>query len=187
MEEENRYGEAFFSKYLEVQRNEIPFEYKFFYYDNNGKINWIGLPYENFLTFPQFFESLRSLKKSHISIIDLNIRYINNIDGINIWDNRKKSLIELLLNRKADIFLFQEITRPQSDFIDKYLGSIYEFVGEYRDSSDKSEKCSICVNKLKYTIIYSGQFWLSLTPYIPGSNDLGIFFQECVLGHLLNK
>ena len=176
MDEENRNGEEFFSKYIEVHKNEIPFEYKYFYYDNNGKINWIGLPYENFLTFPQFFESLRSLKKSHISIIDLNIRYINNIDGINIWDNRKKALIELLLNRKADIFLFQEITRPQSDFIDKYLGSIYEFVGEYRDSSDKSEKCSICVNKLKYTIIHSGQFWLSSTPYIPGSNDFGNFF-----------
>ena len=175
MEEENRNGEEFFSKYIEVQKNEIPFEYKYFYYDN-GKIKWLGKPFENYLTFPQFFESLRKLTKSHISIINLNIRYINKIDGINIWDNRKKKLIELLLNKKADIFLFQEITRPQSDFIDRYLSSIYEFVGEYRDSTDKAEKCSICVNKLKYTIIHSGQFWLSSTPYIPGSNDFGNFF-----------
>ena len=175
MEEENRNGEIFFSKYIEVQKNEIPFEYKYFYYDN-GKIKWLGKPFENYLTFPQFFESLRKLTKSHISIINLNIRYINKIDGINIWDNRKNKVIELLLNKKADIFLFQEITRPQSDFIDRYLSSIYEFVGEYRDSTDKAEKCSICVNKLKYTIIHSGQFWLSSTPYIPGSNDFGNFF-----------
>ena len=175
MEEENRNGEIFFSKYIEVQKNEIPFEYKYFYYDN-GNINWIGKPFENYLTFPQFFESLRKLTKSHISIINLNIRYINKIDGINIWDNRKNKIIELLLNKKADIFLFQEITRPQSDFIDRYLSSIYEFVGEYRDSTDKAEKCSICVNKLKYTVIHSGQFWLSSTPYIPGSNDFGNFF-----------
>ena len=176
MNQEKRNGEEFFSKYIEVQRNEIPFEYKFFYYDDNGKIVWIGLPFENYLTFPQYFESLRGLKKSHISIIDLNIRYINDIDGINIWDNRKSQLIELLLNKRADIFFFQEITRPQSDFIDRYLSSIYEFVGEYRDSSDASEKCSICVNKLKYTIHNHGQFWLSSTPYIPGSNDFGNFF-----------
>ena len=175
MDEEYRNGEEFFSKYIEVQKNEIPFEYKFFYYEN-GKINWIGNPFENILTFPQFFESLRELKKSHISIIDLNIRYINNIDGINIWDNRKHKLIELLLNKKADIFFFQEITHTQSDFIDRYLSSIYEFVGEYRDSTNTSEKCSICVNKLKYTIIHSGQFWLSSTPYIPGSNDFGNYF-----------
>ena len=175
MDEENRNGEEFFSKYIEVQKSEIPFEYKYFYYDN-GKIVWIGLPYENYLTFPQYFESLRGLKKSHISIIDLNIRYINTIDGINIWDNRKNKLIELLLNKKADIFFFQEITRPQSDFIDRYLSSIYEFVGEYRDSTDAAEKCSICVNKLKYTINNHGQFWLSSTPYVPGSNDFGNFF-----------
>ena len=91
-------------------------------------------------------------------------------------DFHEKSLIKLLLNRKADIFFFQEITRPQSDFIDRYLSSIYEFVGEYRDSTDASEKCSICVNKLKYTINHSGQFWLSSTPYVPGSNDFGNFF-----------
>ena len=176
MDEEKRNGEEFFSKYLEVEKKEIPFEYKFLFYDDDGKINWIGLPFENYLTFPQYFENLKQLKKSHISIINLNIRYINTIDGINIWDNRKNRLIELLVNKKADIFFFQEITHPQSDFIDKYLSSIYEFVGEYRDSTDKAEKCSICVNKLKYTIIHSGQFWLSSTPYVPGSNDFGNFF-----------
>ena len=175
LDEESRNGEEFFSKYIEVLRDEIPFEYKYFYYDN-GKINWIGIPFENYLTFPQFYESLRALTKSHISIIDLNIRYVNNIDGINVWDNRKNKLIELLLNKKADIFFFQEITRIQSDFIDRYLSSIYEFVGEYRDSTDASEKCSICVNKLKYTIIHHGQFWLSSTPNVPGSNDFGNFF-----------
>ena len=175
MDEETRNDEEFFSKYIEVKKNEIPFEYKYFYYDN-GEINWIGIPFQNYLTFPQFFDSLCSLKKSHISILDLNIRYINDIDGINIWNNRKNKLVELLLNAKADIFFFQEITHPQSDFIDKHLGSIYEFVGEYRDSTETSEKCSICVNKLKYTISHSGQFWLSSTPYVPGSNDFGNFF-----------
>ena len=175
MDEEIRNEEEFFSKYIEVKKNEIPFEYKYFYYDN-GEINWIGIPFQNYLTFPQFFDSLCSLKKSHISILDLNIRYINDTDGINIWNNRKNRLVELLLNTKADIFFFQEITHPQSDFIDKHLGSIYEFVGEYRDSTETSEKCSICVNKLKYTINHSGQFWLSSTPYIPGSNDFGNFF-----------
>lgn len=72
--------------------------------------------------------------------MNINIRYINNIDGINVWKNRKNKLLELLLNKCSDVFFFQEITRPQSDFIDKYLNSIYEFVGDYRDSSITSEK-----------------------------------------------
>ena len=175
MDEEERNGEQFFTKYIEIYKREIPFEYKYFYYDNE-KIKWCGKPFQNYITFPQFFEYLRSLKKSHISIMNINIRYLNKTDGINIWKNRRNKLIELILNKTADIFLFQEITRTQSDYIDKYLSSIYEFVGDYRDSSLASEKCSICVNKLKYTIIHSGQFWLSSTPYVPGSNDFGNFF-----------
>ena len=175
MDEEERNGEIFFSKYLEINRKEIPFEYKYFYY-KNYKIIWTGIPFQNHIAFVQYFDYLRSLKKSHISIMNINIRYLNKIDGINIWENRKNKLIELLLNKSSDIFFFQEITKPQSDFIDKYLSSIYEFVGDYRDSCKSSEKCSICVNKLKYTIIHSGQFWLSSTPYIPGSNDFGNFF-----------
>ena len=172
---EERNGEKFFTKYIGIYKDEIPFEYKYFYYESE-KIKWLGDPFQNYITFPQFFDYLRSIKKSHISIININIRYINNIDGINIWENRKNKLIELLLNKTADIFFFQEITKPQSKFINKYLSAIYEFVGEYRDSSKASEKCSICVNKLKYTIIHSGQFWLSSNPYIPGSNDFGNFF-----------
>ena len=174
LEERNR--EKYFTKYIEVYKKEMPFEYKYFYYDDNNKIKWLGDPFQNYIAFKQFFNYLRLLKKSHISIMNINIRYINKIDGINIWENRKNKLIELLLNKTADIFFFQEITRPQSKFINKYLSSIYEFVGEYRDSTKTSEKCSICVNKLKYTIIHSGQFWLSSTPNIPGSNDFGNFF-----------
>ena len=175
MEEEERNGEIFFTKYIEIYKKEIPFEYKYFYYDNE-KIIWLGNPFENNIAFTQFFEYLRSLKKSHILIMNINIRYINNIDGINVWKNRKNKLIELLLNKCSDVFFFQEMTKPQSTFIDKYLSSIYEFVGDYRDSSISSEKCSICVNKLKYTIIHSGQFWLSSTPDISYSNDFGNFF-----------
>ena len=175
MDEEERNGEKFFTKYIEIFKKEIPFEYKYFYYDGE-KIKWLGEPFQNHITFLEFFDYLRTLKKSHISIMNINVRYMNKVDGINIWENRRSKLIQLLLSKTADVFFFQEITRPQSNFIDKYLSSIYEFVGDYRDTSISSEKCSICVNKLKYTIIHSGQFWLSSTPNIPGSNDYGNFF-----------
>ena len=183
MDEEERNGEKFFTKYIEIFKKEIPFEYKYFYYDGE-KIKWLGEPFQNHITFLEFFDYLRTLKKSHISIMNINVRYMNKVDGINIWENRRSKLIQLLLSKTADVFFFQEITRPQSNFIDKYLSSIYEFVGDYRDSSISSEKCSICVNKLKYTIIHSGQFWLSSTPNIM---IMEIFFFFFVLGLLLSK
>ena len=48
MEEEGRNGEIFFTKYIEIYKKEIPFEYKYFYYDNE-KIIWLGKPFENYI------------------------------------------------------------------------------------------------------------------------------------------
>ena len=175
MDEEIRNGELFYTKYVAVKRNQFPFEYKYFYI-KDGEINWVGLPYDNFMTHPQYYKLVHTLKKGSITVLDLNIRYLNEVDGLNIWDNRKKKLIDVLLNSYCDVFFFQEITKTQFMYIDKYLNSAYEFVGVYRDSTDASEKCSISYNIFKYTLTDWGQFWLSSTPYEPGSNDFKNFF-----------
>ena len=175
MDEEIRNGELFYTKYVPVKRNQFPFEYKYFYI-KDGEINWVGLPYDNFMTHPQYYKLVHTLKKASVSVLDLNIRYLNEVDGLNIWDNRKKQLIDILLNSYCDVFFFQEITKTQFMYIDKYLNSAYEFVGVYRDSTDASEKCSISYNIFKYTLTDWGQFWLSSAPYEPGSNDFQNFF-----------
>ena len=86
-----------------------------------------------------------------------------------------------------DILFFQEITRPQYEYMEQNLNSIYENVGVYRDNTDHSEKCSISYNKVKYTLTDWGQFWLSSTPYIPGSNDFGNFFPRICTWALLRQ
>ena len=175
MDEEIRNNQIFYTKYIDIRREEFPFEYKYFYIKDED-IVWVGLPYNNYKTHQQFFKLFHSMKKSIISILDLNIRYLNDIDGLNVWDLRKEAFIQCLLNSYADVFFFQEITHTQYDYIDENLSSVYEFVGIYRDSTDKSEKCSISYNIFKYTLLDWGQFWLSSTPYIPGSNDFKNFF-----------
>ena len=175
MDEEIRNDEVFFTKYIDIRREDFPFEYKYFYIKND-EIMWVGLPFSNYKTHPQFFKLFHSMKKSIISILDLNIRYLNEVDGLNVWDLRKEAFIQCLLNSYADVFFFQEITHSQYDYIDENLSSVYEFVGIYRDSTDRSEKCSISYNIFKYTLIDWGQFWLSSTPYVPGSNDFKNFF-----------
>ena len=175
MDEENRNNQIFYTKYIDIRREEFPFEYKYFYIKDEDII-WVGMPFSNYKTHPQFFKLFHSMKKSIISILDLNIRYLNDIDGLNVWDLRKEAFIQCLLNSYADVFFFQEITHIQYDYIDENLNSVYEFVGIYRDSTDKSEKCSISYNIFKYTLIDWGQFWLSSTPYVPGSNDFRNFF-----------
>ena len=188
MDEEIKNGQKYFTKYLEIKENDFPFEYKYIY-NKNGKIIWLGKPKINHKAYPEYFHLYQNILENNniLSIFDLNIRYLNKVDGLNIWDNRKQKLLQLILKYIPDILFFQEITRPQYEFLEQNLNSIYENVGIYRDNTDHSEKCSISFNKIKYTLIDWGQFWLSSTPYIPGSNDFGNFFPRICTWALLKK
>ena len=174
MDEEERNGQKFYSKYVPVKDDKFPFHYRYFF-NKNGQIEWLTAP-DTFIAHKQFFTLLQNMRNNVISIFDLNIRYLNDVDGLNVWDLRKDQLIQVILNAGPDVIYFQEITKIQFEFIDDNLGSVYDFVGMYRDSTDRSEKCSISYNKFKYTLNDWGQFWLSSTPSVPGSNDFCNFF-----------
>ena len=188
MDEEIKNNQPFYTKYLEINEEEFPFEYKYVY-NKDGKIVWLGKPKVNYKAYPQYYNLYKKIqeKKSMLSIFDLNIRYINKVDGLNIWDNRKLHLVQLILKYLPDVLFFQEITRPQYELLEEHLSSIYENVGVYRDGTDLSEKCSISYNKIKFTLTDWGQFWLSSTPYIPGSNDFGNFFPRICTWALLKR
>ena len=188
MDEEVRNDHIFYTKYLDIKKEDFPFEYKFFYIKND-KITWVGRPKINHISHPEYFnlEKIMEEKINTLSIFDLNIRYLNNIDGLNIWDYRKQKLLKVILKYIPDIIFFQEITRTQYQYLEENFSSVYENVGIYRDNSDHSEKCSISYNKLKYTLTDWGQFWLSSTPYTPGSNDFGNFFPRICTWALLRQ
>ena len=186
MDEEIKNGQVFYTKYLDINKDDLPFEYKYFFI-KDGAVTWLGKSNINYKAHPQYFHLYQTLHKNKISVFDLNIRYLNDVDGLNIWDFRKAKLIQVILKYSPDILFFQEITRPQYEYMEQNLNSIYENVGVYRDNTDHSEKCSISYNKVKYTLTDWGQFWLSSTPYIPGSNDFGNFFPRICTWALLRQ
>ena len=188
MEEELKNNQIFYTKYLEIKKEDFPFEYKYLY-KKEGKIFWLGKSNINYKAYPEYIDLYQSSKekKNILSIFDLNIRYLNKIDGFNIWDNRKKKLLKIILKYIPDILFFQEITRTQYEYLEENLNSIYENVGIYRDNTDHSEKCTISYNKIKYTLTDWGQFWLSSTPYTQGSNDFGNFFPRICTWALLKQ
>ena len=186
MDEEMKNGQVFYTKYLDINKDDLPFEYKYFFI-KDGNVTWLGKSNINYKAHPQYFHLYQKLHKNKISVFDLNIRYLNDVDGLNVWDYRKEKLVQVILKYSPDILFFQEITRPQYEFMEKNLNSIYENVGVYRDNTDHSEKCSISYNKIKYTLTDWGQFWLSSTPYTPGSNDFGNFFPRICTWALLKQ
>ena len=186
MDEEIKNGQVFYTKYLDINKDDLPFEYKYFFI-KDGNATWLGKSNINYKAHPQYFHLYQKLHKNKISVFDLNIRYLNDVDGLNVWDYRKEKLVQVILKYSPDILFFQEITRPQYEYMEQNLNSIYENVGVYRDNTDHSEKCSISYNKIKYTLTDWGQFWLSSTPYTPGSNDFGNFFPRICTWALLKQ
>ena len=167
---------VFYGCEVPIKQNQFPFEYKFFKKNSDDSIDWYGKPYDNYRTSNDIFNYLTNDKVKRFGILNINIRYINDTDEQNKWDNRKQKIIDIIFQSDADIIFFQEMTQKQYEDISSYLDSIFTSVGIYRDKSKASEKISIAYNRNKFTLNHWGQFWLSSTPEIPGSNDFHNFF-----------
>ena len=179
-------GKIFYTGSFPIRQNQFPFEYKFFVRkDNNNK--WVGKPYINYKTSNEIFNYLLGDKSKVLGVLNVNVRYLNNTDGNNVWYNRKERMVEIIYKSNADVIFFQEMTRKQYDDISHIIDSIFTSVGIYRDKSDSSEKISIAFNKNKFTLCNWGQFWLSSTPNIPGSNDFNNFFPRICTWCFLEK
>lgn len=98
-------------------------------------------------------------------IISYNIRYANNTDKENNWDNRKAKIISLLKNRNPAIVGIQEGLIQQVNYINSALRN-YKYIGIGRDGENKGEFSAIFYDSLKYNVIESNTFWLSNTPGI---------------------
>ena len=103
-----------------------------------------------------------------VNVMTFNIRYENPNDGKNSFDNRK-NLIKAFLDREMpDVIGFQEMVDSQRKWFDENITD-YILVGSGRNSDFSGEGVSIAYNKSKFSLIKFDQFWLSPTPYIPGS------------------
>ena len=171
----------YFIKYVDLQRSDFPFEYKYFYM-NDGEEKWIGLPFNNHQAPQQFYDLNKNKSEKSISILNINIQCLNNTESDdNIWEANKFKLMQILLNSFSDIFFFQGMSKIQYQYISQNLNGIYDSLSVFKDASDNIYKCCIIYNAIKYTLNTWGQFWLSSTPSEPDSNDLGnIVPRTCV-------
>ena len=113
-----------------------------------------------FLIIPILF----FLKISEIKVISYNIRYNNSNDGINIWENRRSTVINFIIDENPDFAGLQEVTYSQLIFLTESLKD-YDYIGVGRDDGKtKGEFSPIFYNKNKYKVLTNDTFWLSSTP-----------------------
>ena len=97
-------------------------------------------------------------------LMTFNIRYYNQGDQEDHWDNRKEGIIELIKYYEPSIFGIQEGLSNQVEYLDSCLRE-YSYIGIGReDGKKKGEYSAIFYNTKKYRVIEESTFWLSETP-----------------------
>lgn len=97
----------------------------------------------------------------NIDIMTYNIRYDNPEDSVNNWNQRKKSMSEMLNRYHPWIIGIQEGLHHQLTYLDSSLTN-YKYIGIGReDGKEKGEYCAIFYDTTRFTVIEHSTFWLS--------------------------
>lgn len=89
-------------------------------------------------------------------------------DGINGFINRVGRIVNKIRTEMPDVICFQEATEKNRDFLEDALAE-YFFICNQRNSNFDGEGLMTAINKKTVSILGLDFFWLSDSPYTPGS------------------
>lgn len=93
-------------------------------------------------------------------------------DGINSFVHRAGMIYEKLNSEMPDIVAFQEVVPKSLGFL-KSICPDYDFYGQFRSEGFDGEGLFTAVRKDKFEVTAHEAFWMSPTPYVPGSRFAG--------------
>ncbi|MCF6212417.1 MAG: endonuclease/exonuclease/phosphatase family protein [Flavobacteriaceae bacterium] len=94
-----------------------------------------------------------------------NIRYDNDWDTENAWNDRKDNIVKLIKIYNPEFIGVQEALINQVNFIDYALKN-HKYIGMGRDGGNRGEFSAIFYDTTEFKVLKNGTFWLSETPNI---------------------
>lgn len=122
-------------------------------------------------TFASEAQAGRS-SRTRFRAMTFNIRYDFETDGPNRWHHRKEAVAKVVRESGAWIACLQEDKGEQVEDLRPMLPG-WEFLGRGRNPGGSGERCSIAVDREHVRVKEAGDFWLSDTPDVEGSNTWG--------------
>lgn len=103
-----------------------------------------------------------------LKICSYNLRMDTPKDGINAFFNRTPLIAEKLNQYQPDVIGFQEVRPPMRRWLEENLTD-YTIIGTGRGADFLNEANVIAYRTDKFLTMSLDTFWLSDTPYVPGS------------------
>ncbi|MCK9274971.1 MAG: endonuclease/exonuclease/phosphatase family protein [Syntrophales bacterium] len=110
-----------------------------------------------------------------MKVMTFNIRYENEIDGSNGWEQRRTQVVRLINRYTPDVLGTQEGKRSQLLYLVSSLSS-YRLCSKDRLWDDNSQYPTLFTEENKFEVKENGEFWLSKTPAVHLSKDWGSAF-----------
>ena len=115
----------------------------------------------------------REICMNTIKVVTFNARCVyfdktGESDGVRSFIFRAGYIYDKIQNENPDIILFQEFFKGHLDIMKKLLCE-YEFFGHFRGEDFSGEGVYTAVKREKFQILGIDSYWLSPTPYTPGS------------------
>lgn len=104
-----------------------------------------------------------------ISAVSFNIRTAGADDGCNSYQFRQPHILKAIREKKPDIIGFQEVMPYVQDWLGEIFGDDYVIVGYGREKKYDGESNPVMFRRDSFKLFSYDQFWLSETPYLPGS------------------
>jgi endonuclease/exonuclease/phosphatase family metal-dependent hydrolase len=111
----------------------------------------------------------RAPKTARFRAMSFNIRFDFENDGSNRWPHRVATVAKVLRDSGASVIGLQEDKGEQIEDLRPLLPG-YQLIGRGRNDNGSGERCTIAVKTEDVRVRESGDFWLSDTPDVPGSN-----------------
>jgi endonuclease/exonuclease/phosphatase family metal-dependent hydrolase len=114
-----------------------------------------------------------------LRVMSFNVRYPSPDDGPNLWEKRRDLMVETIRAEHPDVIGTQELYKEQGDYL---VGKLphYAWFGEGRRGGDGDEHMGVFYRTDRLRVVQSGNFWLSDTPDVPGSDTWGTPFPRMV-------
>lgn len=103
-----------------------------------------------------------------MKFVTFNIRYDCGEDGINNFSNRKPLILKKIAEENPDIICFQEVLPHVAAWLKESLTDYY-VIGCPRSETLEDEQVAIAYKKDRLNLMKMDSYWLSQTPYVPGS------------------